>query len=153
MNNERCFSLAITSHWLVASPLHYFNLSHIQRQFIHPMEYMNIVYQCCFSCSRGFGDLHFKIEFNTFLGFKTRQNGSIKNQIIRIKFLGIWGILKALPTSRNLDSQKNNQYIVISAIHTGGPTRFSMGIIEGVKWKTSQAHYNGPKQQCYISSM
>ena len=60
----------------LASPLHYFNLSLIQRQFRHPMEYMDIVYQCCFSCLRGFEDLHCKIEFNAFLGFKTRQNGS-----------------------------------------------------------------------------
>ena len=26
---------------------------------------------------------------------------------------------------------------------------FSMGILEGVKWKTSQAAYNGPKEQWY----
>ena len=34
---------------------------------------------------------------------------------------------------------------------TQGPTRFfSMGILEGVKWKISQADYNGPKQQCIV---
>ena len=26
---------------------------------------------------------------------------------------------------------------------------FSMGILEGVKWQTSQADYNGPKQLCF----
>ena len=26
---------------------------------------------------------------------------------------------------------------------------FPIGILEGVKWKTSQAYYNGSKQQCY----
>ena len=30
---------------------------------------------------------------------------------------------------------------------TQGPTRFLMEILEGVIWQTSQADYNGPKQQ------
>ena len=31
---------------------------------------------------------------------------------------------------------------------TQGPTRFSMGILEGAKRQTSRAAYNGPEQQC-----
>ena len=33
---------------------------------------------------------------------------------------------------------------------TQGPTRFSMEILKGVKWQTSRAAYNGPKQQWIV---
>ena len=49
---------------------------------------------------------------------------------------------------RALKEKNQCSNILVLVKITQGPTRFSMGILEGVKWQTSRAAYNEPKQQC-----
>ena len=71
--------------------------------FFIPEMQVIIITHCCFGCLRNFEDLYWTSYSTLFSGFRQDRMVQQKRGIIKIKFRSIWGMLKALATSRNLE--------------------------------------------------